>query len=208
MLKKILITPFFGDLPPWFDKFEPPVGYEWLLDTDLESFKKRVKNKLGIDCPIEYGSPKVWDYRCALGLLYEDEIKDYYAWGHCDFDVVFGDVNKWVTDEVLDKAAIWSNHHSYVNGCFSLYKNCDIVNNLFKRFGLWEHMLRNRNPLGWVEQEYSRIVESSGLKYSYNFFQGWPYTTTPNLVKENGKLYQDGEEIMMFHFRRSKKWPL
>lgn len=207
-MRKILITPFFGDLPPWFDKFEPPVGYEWLLDTDLESFKKRVKDKLGIDYPGEYGSSKVWDYRCALGLLYEDEIEDYSVWGHCDFDVVFGDVNKWVTDEILDKVIIWSNHHSYVNGCFSLYKNCDIVNNLFKRFGLWEHMLRNKNPLGWVEQEYSRIVETSGFKYSYNFFQGWPYTTTPNLAKENGKLYQDGEEIMMFHFRRSKKWPL
>lgn len=207
-MKKVLLMPYFGNLPPWVSEFEMPAGYDQLLDMDLESFKRRVKNKLGIECPIVYGTGKVWDYRCALGLLYEDEIKGYDFWGHCDWDVVFGDVNKYVTDDILEKIDVWSNHHSYVNGCFSLYRNVPAVNELFLECDGWRDILTDPTPTGWVEEAYSRKLESSGLRYSYNFFQGWPYTTTPNLVKENGKLYQDGEEIMMFHFRRSKKYPL
>ncbi len=207
-LKRIIITPYFGELPEWWDKFQKPEGYNWLFDTDLEKFRRRVKDKLGVDYPGTWGSPKPWDYRCALGLLYEEEIRGYDYWGTMDFDMVFGDVNKWFTDEKLNEVDVWSNHHSYVNGCWSLYRNSHDVNNLFRRFEGWPAMLRNPKPLGWVEQEYSRILELSGLEYRYSFFQGWPYTTTPNLRKLYDKLYQDGEEIPMFHFRRSKRWPL
>lgn len=203
-----MITPYFGELPTWFDKFEPPKGYLWLMDTDLEAFKRRVKTKLNIDYPGRWGDGKVWDYRCALGLLYEEEIKGIDYWGHMDFDCVFGDVGKWVTDEFLTDLAIHSNHHSYVNGCWSLYRNVDYINRLFQAYPFWAEKMRTSEPNGWVENEFSRLLEKSGLNYAYTFWQGWPYTPTPILKKENGCLYQDGEEIMMFHFRRSKKWPL
>lgn len=208
MLKKIGITPYFGEFPEWMSKFNPPDGYAWLLDTDLAKFRKRVKEKLGIEYPGIYGNPKVWDYRCALGLLYEEEIKKFDYWAHWDFDMVFGDVNKWFPDDELKLLDVWSNHDTYVNGCFSLYRNVDRVNNLFKKCPEWKTIMQDEVPTGWVEQEYSRCLETSGLSYRYSFFQGWPYTSTPNLKKVNGKLYQDGQEIAMFHFRRSKKWPL
>lgn len=209
MLTKILIMPFFGRLPEWWEKFEVPKGYDFILDTDLEGFKKRVKDKLRIDYPGEWGDPKVWDYRCALGLLYEDEIKGFDYWGHTDPDCVFGDVDKWVTDRFLHGLAIHSNHHSYVNGCWSLYHNVPSVNHLFQQYPFWAERMMHRRPNGWVENEFSRTLEQSGMPYAYTFWQGWPYTATPNLYKdEQGRLYQDGEEICMFHFRRSKKWPL
>ncbi len=213
VLKKLLITPYFGDLPPWFDKFEAPKGYEWLMDTDLEGFKKRVKDKLGIEYPGVYGSPKVWDYRCALGLLYEEELKGFDYWGHMDFDVVWGDMDKFLPDSELEKLDVYSSHNEYVCGCFSLYKNCTSVNELFKRYPLWaDHLLRSE-PSGWVEQVYSRILELSGLKYAYTFNQGFPWTKMPILRKEGNKLFQMSTmgswyEIMFFHFRHSKRWPL
>lgn len=202
-----MITPYFGKLPEWFDKYEMPKGYDWLLDKDIEGFKKRVKDVLYFDSDIVEGTGKVWDFRCALGLLYEKEIKGYDFWGHTDFDCVYGNVDKWVTDDFLKDLDVHSNHDSYVNGCWSLYRNTPEVNNLFKKFPSWKSKMVGQ-PNGWVEQEYSKILEQSGLRYKYTFWQGNPYTTTPNLKKENEKLYQDGEEIMMFHFRRSKKWPL
>lgn len=200
--------PYFGNLPEWYDKFELPKGYDILLDQDLDGFKKRVKDKLGIDYPGLIGTGKVWDYRCALGFLYEEEIKGFDFWGHTDFDCVYGDVDKWVTDEFLEPLAIHSNHATYVNGCWSLYRNHAIVNTLFTKYHDWKEKMIHPEPNGWVEEEFSRTLEQSGLKYAYTFWQGNPYTTTPNLKKIDGKLYQDDEEIMMFHFRRSKKWPL
>lgn len=208
IMKKLLITPYFGDLPSWFDKFEVPAGYGWLLDTDLEGFKSRVKQKLGITYPGELGNPKVWDYRCALGVLYEEELKGYDFWGHTDFDMVFGDVNQWFTDAELNTLDVWSNHNTYVCGCWTLYRNTPMVNGLFMWDSSWKEFMREPEANGWVEGEYSRLLERSGLKYKYSFFQGNPYTTTPNLRKTDGKLYQDDIEIAMFHFRRSKKWPL
>lgn len=208
-LKKIFLMPFFGNLPEWYDKYRLPDGYDMLIDQDIEGFKKRVKEKLGIDYPGLPGTGKVFDYRCTLGLLYEEEIKGYDFWGHTDFDCVYGHVDKWISDEFLSGLDIHSNHHSYVNGCWSLYRNTHEVNNLFRKYQFWGEKMTSQKVNGWVEEEYSRLLESSGLRYKYTFWQGWPYTTTPSLNKTiDGRLFQDWEEIMMFHFRRSKKWPL
>lgn len=207
-LKKILLVPYFGDKPEWFDKFEFPKGYDHLFDWDIESFKDRVRRKLGIEYPGVYGSPKVWDYRCALGYLYEEEIKGYDYWGHCDFDVVFGDVNKFVPDSLLNELDLYSGHDTYVNGCFSLYRNCKEVNELFMKFPLWKEKMIYEKPTGWVEQEYSWELEKSGLRYMYDFPQGNPWTKELNLKKYNGSLFQDNIEIAFFHFRHFKYWPL
>jgi hypothetical protein len=208
VFKKIFIMPYFGDLPEWYDKYEVPKGYDLLLDTDLESFKERVRRVLGIEYPGLPGTGKVWDYRSALGLLYAEEIKGYDFWGHTDFDVVYGNVDFWVTDKLLSSNMVHSNHHSYVNGCWTLYRNCKQVNELFMQYPDWKEKMIYPESNGWVEEEYSRILENSGIPYIYTFWQGNPYTSTPNLQKINGKLYQDGQEICMFHFRRSKSWPL
>lgn len=211
-IKKLLIVPFFGDLPEWYSEFNKQLpalkaqGYHLLLDTDLQGFKKRVKNKLGITIDFEAGTGKPWDFRPMLGFLYSEKLQHYQFWGHIDLDCVFGDVSKWVTDEFLENLDVHSNHNTYVCGCWTLYRNTPEVNKLFTKCD-YEKYLQGP-PNGWVEDKFSRMLEQSELRYKYTFWQGNPYTTTPNLVKKDGKLYQDGEEIMMFHFRRSKKWPL
>lgn len=207
-LKKIILTPYFGELPEWMNKFEPPVGYTWLLDTDLEQFKKRVKDKLGFDYPGLPGTGKVWDYRCALGFLYEEEIEGFDYWSHMDFDMVFGNVDKWFPDEKLKELDIWSNHDTYVCGCWSLYRNCKEVNELFFLSPEWKEQMTTPDCTGWVEKGYSRLLEQSGLRYKYSFHQGDPYNPPFNLKKVDGKLFQNDIEIPMLHFRRTKKFPL
>lgn len=203
-----MITPYFGTWPEWMAKFQPPEGYDWLLDTNFEKFKQRVKEKLGIDYPGLPGTGKVWDYRCALGLLYEQELQEYDYWGHMDFDMIFGDVNKWFPDHKLEHLDIWSNHNTYVCGCWTLYRNSPEVNALFMQIPNWEQYMIHAEPNGWVEGEYSRMVERSGLKYKYSFYQGDPYNPPFHLKRANGKLFQNDIEIPMLHFRRTKTWPL
>ena len=211
-LRKVLIAPYFGEFPEWMQNFRAPKGYDLLIDTDLEEFKIRVKTILGIDFPGEWGSPKVWDYRGALGLLYEEEIKSYDFWGTVDFDVVFGDVDKFVPDDMLMNLDVYSGHNKYVNGCFSLYRNSKEVRELFMRCEEWKEKMTDPTPSGWIENEYSRKLEQSGLRYKYAFDQGNPWTDKPNLRKDGPALFQEisGEwfELAFFHFRHSKKWPL
>lgn len=211
-LKKIMITPYFGKLPPWMDKFEPPKGYTWIVDNNIVNFYDRVKAKLGIAYPGIPGSGKVWDYRCALGLLYEEEIKGFDFWGHMDFDMVFGDVDEFLPDATLTELDVYSGHDEYVCGCFSLYRNNPVVNKLFQDFYEWKEKMWGSEPNGWVEKEFSQILEWSGLRYAYTFNQGNPWDKNPILKKQAGKLFQvlDDKwiEIMFFHFRHSKRWPL
>lgn len=219
MLKKLLIVPFFGPFPEWMDLFladfmrtMKPQGYDLLMDNDLPAFKERVKEKLGIDFPGVRGSGKVWDVRCALGHIYQEEINKYEFWGVADFDVVFGRMNHFVPDSMLSEIDVYSSHNEYVAGCFSLFRNHAIVNELFKTVPDWKSYMDQPEPNGWVEQAYSRALEQSGLRYKYDFPQGFPWTKTPELKKTGDKLYQvvngDWLEIGLFHFRHSKRWPL
>ena len=82
------------------------------------------------------------------------------------------------------------------------------VNRLFMTVPEWRQYMVKPLPNGWVEMEFSHQLERSGLRYAYTFLQGWPYAPQLDLVKTDGRLFQDGEEIMMFHFRRYKRWPL
>ena len=77
----------------------------------------------------------------------------------------------------------------------------------------WEEKMIYPQPNGWVENEYSRKMERSNLRFAYTFNQGWPWSIdAPLLKKEGKKLFQkiNGEwtEIMLFHFKRFKQWPL
>ena len=207
-MKKLLITTFFGPLPDWMDKYEPPKGYDFLLITDLEDFNRRVKEVLGFDSAVTAGTGKPWDFRPALGLLYADKLVGYDWWGITDLDCVYGEVDKWGTDEFLDRLDVWSNHNNYVCGCWTLFRNTGRVNNFFKEIPDWEKFMFDPTPNGWVEKEFSRALEQSGLRFAYTFYQGNPWAKVINLKKVDGKLYQDGQEIMMHHFRYAKKWPL
>ena len=212
--------PYFGPFPKWINQYNEhfeqqlrPKGYDLLIDTDLEGFKKRVREKMGIEYLGEPGTGKIWDFRGSLGYLYSEEIKGYDFWGHTDYDVVYGDVDKWVSDEFLNELDVHSNHDEYVNGCWTLYRNKPEVNMLFFQSD-WTPYMKIPQPTGWIEKPFSRTLEASGLRYKYTFWQGNPYDETPMLKLKDGKLYQsikkDGnwEEIMQFHFRRSKRWPL
>src|SRR5258706_7901064 len=148
-LKKIMITPYFGELPPWMNNFSIPPGYDWLFDRDIEKFRIRVKTKLGIEYPGLPGTGKIWDYRCALGLLYEEEIKSYDFFGHCDFDMVFGDVDKWFDDATLNELDIWSNHDTYICGPWTLYRNTVEVRNLFILHPKWADIMTSPEVTGW-----------------------------------------------------------
>lgn len=204
---KLFIIPWFGKYPEWLDQWVAnmellkPKGYDYLIFSNLELFKQRVRDKLGIEPNITSGTGKVWDYRPTFGVLFEEEIKGYEYWGHTDFDCVYGNVEKYEPKDY----EIWSNHNTYICGPWTLYRNTEKINNLFRKYPQWKEILGNQEPTGWAEKEFSRVVESN-TNYKYTFYQ------TKDLNKFNLKydkgLYDGDDEIMMCHFKRTKIWPL
>ncbi len=212
MLKKILLLPWFGPFPSWLDQwvanmeYLKPMGYDYKIYSNLDLFKERIVEVLGINPVIESGTGKVWDYRPALGLLFSEDIKGYDYWGHTDFDCVYGNVEKFIPDSFLKNVDIYGNHYDYISGPWSLYRNCKEVNNAFKLHPRWKVYMESPVATSWSESEFSTIAQQHlRVKYLCQQTKDWNNFDTLKLV--DGSLYEGDDEVMMAHFRRTKVWP-
>jgi len=219
-ISKCMVVPYFGQYPEWFDLWMRNTermrehGYDFLFDTDEQDFRKRVWRKLGIECPPMNGTGRVWNFRPAFGMLYEDEIKEFDFWGHTDFDCVYGRVEDWVTANFLDGLDVHSNHDDYICGPWTLYRNTPVVNTMFQATGEWKERMEGDDwSHGWAEKGFTQIVDNfhaEGLiRRQYTKWQTRSQDDFSTCVlHEDGRLTEGGTECMMLHFRRTKQYPV
>lgn len=145
MKKIVLIVPYFGDFPNYFDLFLKSCSYneqiDWLLFTDntieqtpsnvkvipmtFERLKEMIALKLNTQARLP--SPyKLCDYKPAYGKIFSNYISEYDFWGHCDVDLLFGDLSHYITEDIL-------NQHDkiFMDGHLMLYRNNEKVNHSF-----------------------------------------------------------------------------
>lgn len=147
MNKIIIIVPFYGKQPDYFEiwvesiRHNPTVDFLYVTDLEIpfpvpqnfkivkmgfQALKQRIQDRF--DFPIMVETPyQLCDFRAAYGLIFDDYIKGYDFWGHCDTDQVFGDIRKYVKEDILNKY-----ERLYYLGHFSLYRNNEKINNFFK----------------------------------------------------------------------------
>jgi hypothetical protein len=213
--RKLMIVIWFGPYPEWLDQWVANMeylkkyGYDYMIVSSKPLFEQRVREKLGIEPNIIAQSGKPWDFRPALGILFEEELKGYEFWGHTDFDCVYGDISKFEPD--LSTIDIWSNHFNYICGPWCLYRNCDKVNNLFHKSPVWEIMMTEQQANGWVEMEYSHLVdrlhEEGYINRKYTHYQSRDPQYDDLINFKDGKLFEGDTEVMTFHFNRHKRIP-
>lgn len=139
MIKKcVFILPYFGKFNNYFPLFlescKKNSMYDWIIFTDckekynypenvdvismtLDEMKKIAENKLGFSISME--TPyKLCDYKPSYGFLFEEYIKDYEYWGHCDCDLIFGNLNEMLTP-LLEKGY----DKLFAAGHLTIYKN-------------------------------------------------------------------------------------
>ena len=133
-----IVLPYFGKFGNYFqlllNSCEKNTGFEWLIFTDdmteyrypknvkmipftLDRVKKLAEKKIGIN--VSLASPyKLCDFKPTYGLIFEDYLTEYQYWGHCDCDLIFGDLDAILAplfDEEYDKI--------FASGHLTLYKN-------------------------------------------------------------------------------------
>ena len=138
MKKCVFILPYFGKFNDYFNLFlkscEKNAKYNWLIFTDdikkynypsnvsviyttFDEIKECFKNKIGFE--ISLPSPyKLCDFKPTYGLVFEEYIQEYEYWGHCDCDVIFGNLDKILSpllNEGFDKL--------FAAGHLTIYKN-------------------------------------------------------------------------------------
>jgi len=213
MLRKLIICPYFGTLPDYFPQWYENAhslrehGYDFLLDSDLDGFNRRVHERLGATSPITEGSAKIHDYRCTFGVLYADELAGYDFWGHTDFDCVYGRVERFWPDSLLADLDVLTDH-SYVLGPWTLYRNDPRVNDLFRLHPDWRGHLEGERVTGWVETEFTRLLLASGLRVRAREAEHVYEVADLRRLHWNADALMCGNrEVPMAHFRRSKEWP-
>lgn len=146
-MKKIaLIIPYFGKFPNYFPLFlnscrhNPTI--DWLLVTDiadpydypqnvrvipmtLQELRQRFQSRFDFQIALE--TPyKLCDYKPAYGYLFQEWLEGYDFWGHCDMDLLFGDLRGFFPDDALEQ-------YDKIGhlGHLTLYRNCAAVNEAF-----------------------------------------------------------------------------
>ena len=139
MTKVCIIGVYFGNLPDYFDlwlksaernntiKFKVftdqqrndlPSNVEF-IDMSLLRMKNLAETNIGLD--VNLVRPyKCCDLKPAYGLIFKDYIQEFDYWGHCDFDLIWGDIRSY-----LDKYKIEEYDKFLPLGHLSLYRNTE-----------------------------------------------------------------------------------
>ena len=148
----IVIIPYFGSLPNYFNLWLSSCRYnstiDWLLMTDNEvsicsSFpanvrvqtitweQMREKVQRIFDFRIALDTPyKLCDFKPAYGEIFREDVLGYDFWAYGDMDVIYGDIRKFITDELLSKY-----DRCLACGHLSLIRNVEAVNTIYKNVG-------------------------------------------------------------------------
>jgi len=164
-MKKVFVITMFGTPFSWINEYIENVqhlekyGWYWKIFTpngieskgnveivpmSMEDFNVLVEKKTGVrpnffmtikGCP----SVHITDYYVASGVIFEDYLKDADFWGITNLDVVYGRLDKFVSDKLLRNCDIFTDDtNKTVNGVFSLWRNIPEINNLFRKIPNWE----------------------------------------------------------------------
>ena len=152
MKEILLIIPYFGKWPLWFDAFLVSVAanptIHWFCPTDcnipeyhpenitflptgLEQLNDHVNKVVAAQVPLN--PRKFCDLKPAYGDIFKEEVKEYDFWGICDMDIVWGDIRKFVTEKLLHEYDIISSRKENISGHFTLFRNIPKINQLYKQ---------------------------------------------------------------------------
>ena len=177
-----MVCPYFGLFPSYIDLVFKSCSYntsiDWLVYSDcenysfkpdnitiikctLEDFRKQIQDKFHFKISLE--TPyKLCDYRVVYGYILEDVLSKYDFWGHCDLDMIFGDIRGFCPDEVLaqyDKI--------FTRGHLVLYRNSHNVNRYYELRGTYSDyttVFSSNNSWGFDEMSgINQILREHGI---------------------------------------------
>jgi hypothetical protein len=230
-MKIAIIIPYFGKLPNYFPLFLKSVEYNSNIDfifyTDQKinssssniivnqmTFKElNLRIKENFDFPIALDTPyKLCDFKPAYGEIFHDDLVDYDFWGHCDVDMIFGDIGTFINEDILrnfDKIYEYGHLCLYRNdfNVNSLYRNTDVIDykKVYQNKGSWcfdekygiqkifdYHEMKTYKKLDMLDispQHFrlQRVLDGEVKNYKYQIFtyeKGHIYLVYKNLTEE------------------------
>jgi hypothetical protein len=246
-MKRIcFVVVYFGKWPVWFPAFlrscKTNSTINWIFFTDcgspanhppnvvfytktLSQMRELIKKKIGQEAVLE-DAYKICDYKPAYGVLFDDYLNKCDFWGHCDIDIIWGDIRKYTTEELLDNHDIFSTRKEKISGHFSLFRNTLSINQLFRQSSEFAEAMQQAICRRFDEEGMTRLIAHLAQTGSIRVY--WPKSlqnyselkaATPSRSKlplyinkyfwENGKLFdctgESAAEILYLHFMTWKQ---
>jgi hypothetical protein len=179
------VVPYVGSWPSWFPAYLQSCRYNpsirWIFYTDCElpstvpanvefvrgslrDFERLVERKTGLTVSVELPY-KLCDYKPGFGLIFADFLDGVDFWGHCDVDLVWGNIRKFLgTDELLGAHDVISVRRRRIAGVCTLYRNTDRVNRLFLADRRFEAIVQERENRRYDEKGWTRFVRKQATR--------------------------------------------
>ncbi len=186
--KCAFVLPYFGKFNNYFPLYLRSCGcnedYDWLIFTDdrtsyafpsnvhvcymsFAEMQELVRLKIPLTVSLEKPY-KLCDYKVTYGLLFEEYLTGYPFWGYCDCDLIFGNLNHFITERMLlDYDQLFKLGH------LSLFRNEERINRLFmEKLGdmvPWKEILRHSEYKSFDEIIFPKILDEHGIRqYDYD----------------------------------------
>jgi hypothetical protein len=238
-----IVATYFGHTAPfWLPAFlvscraNPDV--QWVLYTDFDvaspppnvaikplqvtDFNQRASDALHAPIDISRSVRKACDLKPAYGVIFEDDLRRFDFWANSDIDIVWGDIRRFVTDEVLQRYDVVSSRQHRLSGHFTLYRNTLPTTRLFElipdvttHMGTSRYMYLDETHLTHHLKEHMAAVPAPTSPRVY-----WPseWTTSAKYQRSLGVTDADrlwwrdgrtfdaaGQELMYLHFHKMKQ---
>lgn len=172
----LIMLTWFGAWPGWIRPFlescrwNPSV--DWLIVTDqtappdmppnvrirpssFPDYRSLISSRLGV--AIEWTEAyKLCDLKPALAHVHAGEVAGYDMWGFGDLDVIYGDIRRIYTADVLARDLV-TTHEDVVAGHLTLLRNAPRMTQAFMRIPGWRGLLANPRHESFDEQVFSRL---------------------------------------------------
>jgi len=168
--KKVIIVNYYGKLPRYasyfFETCKRNRSYHFVIFNDLhenaidqnltfikstlQDFNEHATEALGIPIHLTHAF-KICDLRPSYGIVYRELIEEFDFWGFCDLDIILGSLDDFLTDDFLDRVDVYSSKPKWNSGSFSLYRNSEIVNNIFRATEDWTTVFSVNKYYGFDE---------------------------------------------------------
>lgn len=195
MKKIVVLIDYFGTWPKWMPVFLASCRFNssinWVIRTDCEALKdvpdnvkivqmrfddyvSMVSHRLGVNFN-PANAYKICDLKPMLAELSVESVEGFDYFGFGDLDVIYGDIRKFCTDEVLECDVI-STHRSMISGHFALFKNNELLRTAYARVSGWQNYIEEPVCTRFDEDIYSclfmRPEDFVNKKYPPNLLQG------------------------------------
>ena len=185
------IVPYFGKLPPnfqiWLQSCSKNKTIDWIIFTNDKTDYNYPDNVKVHYCEFDYLKELIqrnFDFKIeinsywrlslfkpAYGEIFKEYLDGYDFWGHCDIDLLWGDIRKFITDDILNKYdKVGFQGHS------TLYRN---NNNVNKRYKTIVPNKVNYKEVFLGDKDYS--FDENGMEIIYDYLK-IPYYKETNFA--------------------------